>query len=866
MIAKTPDKRSDNKSSFRTLKEYIANREVVNELTGEIELREVVIETNCISLKTASAEMKAIADMNGRVKDPVYHTVLSWQPGENPTDEQMFEAGRAAIAAIGMEGHQYVTAIHRDTDKAHVHIMVNRVHPETERTVYPDRDFYKLDKCMREIELKQGWTHTNGAYSVQEVDGEKVIDWASKDKNTKGKLPTKAKDFEAKTGNESLHSYARRTARNDVFQLLKEPGAKWQDLHARLAVHGLEIKEKGQGLGIYSKSDSPDLKLEDRPHIKASDLHENLGKGRLEKQLGAFEPPSRNIQNNKPTPQHSYSKNREVQSRERTPEQQAKRDAQREDRAQARAELKARYEAYKVGRQASSKKDNQSERAKALQSAQARKQITASGLSPAAKTALRSVAAFDAARERERIKADLAAERKAHKPESFKEWTERQATAGDAAAIAQLNGWAYQDKKKAAELEKAAQAAAEQGAIAPKTPNQEPPAPPGRALEGVSWEVNNRLGEVAYHRNGLEIFRDRGTQIGISKAGETDRESIAAALLVARQKFGDELTLTGSEKFKKLAVEVMVQNGITAKITDPNLETYRQQLIKEKQNGNQRNHQQKQTDARPPAHLRDWLHHLSDGDLVLDTERDVGLLQGHVLDCVEQPEKGIDHGLQREEPGDSRRSGAINQLPDTVVAALESGDKEALASVVAQLKQEATDAASMDINSRPIAWAQVEKFRLQGLENEAAERVNAELQADVQKYGLAVPTGSMADQWAIAERSVRQDLEAHERTSKPTFGRGEWVATQEKLRQELLQAQQRIEKRDALLARERAHFPDKLRELEKRHHQNEAENVKKNAAAIKQLERIKPIQELVRAKQLELGHVREISKERVLSR
>ncbi len=168
MLAKVPAKRADKRSSFASLNKYISGDKLDRE-TGEIlrSAEDVRLETNCLSAHTASAEMRAAADANPRVKDPVYHCILSWQAGEHPTDEQVIEAAKAAQKAVGMEGHQYVYAIHRDTDNAHVHMMLNRVHPDTAKSVYPDRDFYKLDKCMREVELKQGWAHDKGPHEVK---------------------------------------------------------------------------------------------------------------------------------------------------------------------------------------------------------------------------------------------------------------------------------------------------------------------------------------------------------------------------------------------------------------------------------------------------------------------------------------------------------------------------------------------------------------------------------------------------------------------------------------------------------------------------------------------------------------------------
>jgi hypothetical protein len=93
--------------------------------------------------------MKAVAAQNSRVKDPVYHVILSWPQSEKPTDDQAFDCALHAMDAVGMGGHQYVFAIHHDTDNVHLHMTVNRVHPDSYNAVYPDRDYFKLDYAMR---------------------------------------------------------------------------------------------------------------------------------------------------------------------------------------------------------------------------------------------------------------------------------------------------------------------------------------------------------------------------------------------------------------------------------------------------------------------------------------------------------------------------------------------------------------------------------------------------------------------------------------------------------------------------------------------------------------------------------------------
>ena len=60
-----------------------------------------------------------------------FHFILSWHPEDHPTAAHMIETARSALAALGLGEHQAVIAGHDDTDKPHVHVAVNIIHPET---------------------------------------------------------------------------------------------------------------------------------------------------------------------------------------------------------------------------------------------------------------------------------------------------------------------------------------------------------------------------------------------------------------------------------------------------------------------------------------------------------------------------------------------------------------------------------------------------------------------------------------------------------------------------------------------------------------------------------------------------------------
>lgn len=92
--------------------------------------------------------------------------------------------------------------------------------------------------------------------------------------------------------------------------------------------------------------------------------------------------------------------------------------------------------------------------------------------------------------------------------------------------------------------------------------------------------VVSKNSDITYQLRGQSILRDEGRHLAV--LDENSEDAIVAGLLLAREKFGSNLTLTGSADFQRRAVEVAVANGISVKFTDPQLEAMRLQLVSEK--------------------------------------------------------------------------------------------------------------------------------------------------------------------------------------------------------------------------------------------------------------------------------------------
>jgi hypothetical protein len=91
----------------------------------------------------AYLKMQAGVKRSGRVcEDPVKTLSLSWHKDDKPTPEHMIESADAYLKHMGWDGHQALYVGHNDTEHRHIHVILNRVNPDTGRTL----DDYKDQK------------------------------------------------------------------------------------------------------------------------------------------------------------------------------------------------------------------------------------------------------------------------------------------------------------------------------------------------------------------------------------------------------------------------------------------------------------------------------------------------------------------------------------------------------------------------------------------------------------------------------------------------------------------------------------------------------------------------------------------------
>ncbi|WP_238405306.1 TraI/MobA(P) family conjugative relaxase [Citrobacter youngae] len=283
--------------------------------------------TNCGTDDPADAAIliQATQAANTRSKaEKTYHFVYSFPPGEQPDLETLHAIEDELCAAIGLDEHQRVSAVHIDTDNLHVHVAINKVHPTGLQNIEPYYDQFRLMEACERLEVEHGLQrtfhgleakqrhqnrdidllpakapeqrdslfreHLRNAYdlSISEPPEAKTLNGLRKlsdirlqkkqsaDKAEPVRIGAKVASVEAQSGIETLTGYAARELAPAMRQ-----ATSWQELHDAAAEHGLEVRQRGAGLVIGE----PDLGI----WAKASNVGRDLSMKALTDRLGPFQ-------------------------------------------------------------------------------------------------------------------------------------------------------------------------------------------------------------------------------------------------------------------------------------------------------------------------------------------------------------------------------------------------------------------------------------------------------------------------------------------------------------------------------------------------------------------------------------------------
>lgn len=217
------------------------------------------------------AEVRDVQERNTRAANKTYHLVVSFRPeDEARLTPEIFKALEVRFAsALGYADHQRHCGVHKNTANLHMHVAYNMIHPEKYTCHKEFRDFWVRDKVCRALEREFDLMVDHG------------IEHHFSDRPRSNE---KARTVEAHSGQQSFESYAR-SHREAILSSL-ETATSWQDLHAALATHGMEIKPHGNGLAIKDRHSNRGAHA-----MKASALDRSLSRQKLAARLGPYQPP-----------------------------------------------------------------------------------------------------------------------------------------------------------------------------------------------------------------------------------------------------------------------------------------------------------------------------------------------------------------------------------------------------------------------------------------------------------------------------------------------------------------------------------------------------------------------------------------------
>ena len=549
MIGIIGDSRRDGQSSFETLISYC-------EKDGRAEY----IGTQNIHFKElAASEMESLAFKNPRCKDPLMHIILSWREMELPTNRQVDEAAAIALKELDLQDCQAVWIVHADTENRHVHIVANRIDPETHKAIQPaGRWTHKaIQRASRKIELAQGWSiETNGSYQVTEA-GELVEKIEKVEKNAgteKAKLSKTALDVEAHTAAKSAERICQETA----AQIIRK-AENWNELHAMLADQGIAFERKGSG-GVLVVGETV---------VKSSKAGRDLSLSKLEARLGQYQPRLDDIK----------LKNRESEPVKRVTESKvtdkweryiAGRERYFKEKKEAVAELSAHQKIERAELQKRQREEREKLFArswKGMGTLLNRQRSIIAATQQAAKLDLRDRHNWQREEMRKLFPVRFP---------NFKSWLETEASPESSISFRYSKNtviWSAGENNAAA--------VADLRAFMPIAWNK------GGVAYGAKGEMENQSKEAQ--------FVDYGKKIVLSeKCGE---EAILAALQLANQKWGGA-EINGSEEYKRLCVELAIKHNL--KISNPDLaaevekgRNARENMTHQKKEGSETENQEK---------------------------------------------------------------------------------------------------------------------------------------------------------------------------------------------------------------------------------------------------------------------------------
>ena len=264
---------------FRRLARYIQGRDAKPRATWFLAANLPGV-TVADDLELACKFVDAVQVQNTRAGSKrTYHLVISLHRDDRHLErKELQQVVDRLVDTLGFSEHQYIAVRHSDTDHAHIHVAINKIHPETFRIHSPAWDHQKLFTGARALERELGLTPLRLRARERE------------------RVPQRAADCEAHHGVDSFARWAREKLRP---ALQTAELRSWDDVHDLCGRFCVVIRPHGNGL-VFEDA-------ERGVRVKASFVARELSKARLCERLGEFQPASKRQQEAAERAPHRYS-------------------------------------------------------------------------------------------------------------------------------------------------------------------------------------------------------------------------------------------------------------------------------------------------------------------------------------------------------------------------------------------------------------------------------------------------------------------------------------------------------------------------------------------------------------------------------
>jgi len=205
-----------------------------------------------------------VAATGRKLEKPVYTYSLAWAQDQEPSRDEMIAAAQDSLKALGMDDRQAVLVAHSDTEHPHIHVILNRVHPEDGRAASTSKDHLKLSKWAEGYEREHGGIrcHARVNHNARRDRGQFVkntnltrgeYDWVKQHRSLDPEAIREARaERQEKDADELKRDFTRRQTalERDLRREYAKPRAK---LSAEIEVTEARIGKKGLFRAVVRK-------------------------------------------------------------------------------------------------------------------------------------------------------------------------------------------------------------------------------------------------------------------------------------------------------------------------------------------------------------------------------------------------------------------------------------------------------------------------------------------------------------------------------------------------------------------------------------------------------------------------------------